>query len=99
MISKFIGALFCSVINIDKRVKNKQEPENIDKEFLRLWFKKHSNPYKDKVLPKAPDELVIELSCRYILLYEMITGQKFSFPDKNENIEKRITRNMSKYLN
>jgi len=39
------------------------------------------------------------LSCRYILLYEMITGQKFAFPDKNENIEKRITRNMSKYLN
>ena len=85
--------------SLDKRLKNKQEPENIDKEFLRLWFKKHSNPYEDKMLPKAPDELVIELSCRYILLYEMITGQKFSFPDTNENIEKRITRNMSNYLN
>lgn len=26
-----------------------QEPENIDKEFLRLWFRAHCDPYKDEV--------------------------------------------------
>ena len=26
-----------------------QEPQNIDKEFLRLWFRDHCDPYNDKV--------------------------------------------------
>jgi phosphoribosylaminoimidazole-succinocarboxamide synthase len=41
-----------------------QEPENIDKEFLRLWFRARCDPYKDPVLPEAPQELVVELSKR-----------------------------------
>src|SRR6185437_6180296 len=51
-----------------------QEPENIDKEFLRLWFAKNCDPYKDQVLPAAPQDLIVTLSARYIQLYEMITG-------------------------
>lgn len=31
------------------RHKVGQEPENIDKEFIRLWFREHCDPYKDKV--------------------------------------------------
>lgn len=27
----------------------RQEPMNIDKEFLRLWFRDHCDPYKDEV--------------------------------------------------
>jgi len=56
-----------------------QEPENIDKEFLRLWYRERCDPYKDEVIPAAPDELVCELSRRYILLYELITGETFDF--------------------
>lgn len=26
-----------------------QEPQNIDKEFLRLWFRDNCDPYKDEV--------------------------------------------------
>jgi len=54
-----------------------KEPQNIDKEFLRLWFREHCDPYADAELPAAPKELVTELSRRYILLYEMITGESF----------------------
>ncbi len=61
----------------EERFSNDQEPENIDKEFLRLWFKEHCDPYKDETLPEAPEELVIELSKKYIKLFEMITGQEF----------------------
>ncbi len=61
----------------EKRFELGEEPENIDKEFLRLWFKENCDPYNDKVLPEAPQELVIELSKRYIQLYEMITGKQF----------------------
>ncbi|MAE42238.1 phosphoribosylaminoimidazolesuccinocarboxamide synthase [Candidatus Woesearchaeota archaeon] len=69
-----------------------EEPENIDKEFLRLWFKENCDPYKDKVLPDAPEELVVELSKRYIQLYEMITGQEFKAEvgDVSERIENNL---------
>jgi phosphoribosylaminoimidazole-succinocarboxamide synthase len=75
-----------------ERFENRQEPENIDKEFLRLWFIAHCNPYTDKVLPDAPKDLVIELSGRYIQLYEMITNHNFPFPDVNLNIENSIKK-------
>jgi phosphoribosylaminoimidazole-succinocarboxamide synthase len=79
------------------RTTGKQEPENIDKEFLRLWFKDHCDPYKDAVLPEAPKELVIELSHRYIKLYEMITGLDFEV-DASQPIQERMTHNLKMYL-
>lgn len=69
-----------------------QEPDNIDKEFLRLWFVKHCDPYNDKILPEAPKELVMELSKRYIQLYEMITGNEFK-PEPGD-VHLRIKQNL-----
>ena len=69
----------------DERMAQGLEPENIDKEFLRLWFAKQCDPYKDEVLPEAPKELVAELSRRYISLYEMITGKEFEFTVGSES--------------
>ena len=80
-----------------ERIGVGDEPENIDKEFLRLWFAKNCDPYNDDVLPNAPDELVAELSARYILLYELITGERFVFPDL-KNINQRITKNIKELL-
>ncbi|QIV94816.1 phosphoribosylaminoimidazolesuccinocarboxamide synthase [Allofrancisella frigidaquae] len=74
------------------------EPENIDKEFFRLWFAKNCDPYNDKVLPQAPEELVVELSQKYITLFEMITGQTFVPPLDKEDINKRIEKNVKNYL-
>ena len=74
----------------NKRIDKGLEPENIDKEFLRLWFVDNCDPYKDETLPDAPDELVSELSSRYIYLYEKITGELFPFPDVKESIQDRI---------
>lgn len=75
------------------RFERGEEPENIDKEFLRLWFREHCDPYKDKELPQAPDELVIELSSRYIRLYEMITGKSFEV-DTSTSVKKRMEQNL-----
>lgn len=61
------------------RIEAGMEPENIDKEFLRLWFRDHCDPYKDEVIPDAPRDLVLELSRRYITLFEMITWEQFNF--------------------
>lgn len=78
-----------------ERILNGQEPENFDKEFLRLWFKEHCDPYKDKVLPEAPKELVTELSRRYIQIFEQITENPFKV--ETGNIGKRIEKNLKKY--
>jgi phosphoribosylaminoimidazole-succinocarboxamide synthase len=63
----------------EERIAAGKEPENIDKEFLRLWFRDSCDPYKDEVLPEAPRDLVLELARRYITLYEMITWKDFDF--------------------
>lgn len=69
-----------------------KEPQNIDKEFLRLWFKDHCDPYNDTTLPQAPEDLIVELSSRYIQAYEMITGK--SFINHEKPIENRIQTNL-----
>lgn len=79
----------------EKNFKEGLEPENVDKEFLRLWFKDHCNPYEDEVLPDAPEELVTELAWRYIFLYETITKSSFEIPPMEEPIHDRISRNVS----
>ncbi|KAK7275813.1 hypothetical protein RIF29_16937 [Crotalaria pallida] len=81
-----------------ERFQNGLEPENVDKEFLRLWFKSHCDPYKDEVLPDAPEDLVCELAWRYIFLYETITKSKFEVLSTEEPIHDRISRNVASAL-
>ena len=63
-----------------QRLAAGQEPNMIDKEFFRLWFRERCDPYKDAVLPTPPDDLIAELAARYIQLFEKITGTAFE-PD------------------
>jgi phosphoribosylaminoimidazole-succinocarboxamide synthase len=56
-----------------------EEPDNFDKEVIRLWYKKHCDPYRDETLPEAPKELRIKVAERYIDLYEMLTGSEFEW--------------------
>ena len=82
----------------DERFLNNQEPDNIDKEFLRLWFVDNCDPYNDEKLPDAPENLVIELSQRYISLYQMITGKKFNFTPENIPVNQRILTSLKEIL-
>ena len=79
-----------------ERISKGLEPENIDKEFLRLWFRDNCDPYNDPELPAAPDDLVIELSTRYIKLYEMITGKEFTV-DTDTPIVERLKANLARF--
>ena len=72
-----------------------EEPEYFDKEFLRLWFIKNSDPYADAKLPDAPEDLVQELSRRYIQMYEEIAGEKFQYGETP--VLPRIERNLKAY--
>lgn len=82
----------------DKRMAMGDEPQNIDKEFLRLWFVDNCDPYNDEVVPDAPEELVTELSSRYIYLYETITGGLFPFPKSGKSVQERINKNLKDVL-
>ncbi len=53
-----------------------REPENFDKELLRLWYAEQG--YRgDGEPPAATDELIVQMSQRYIACYERLTGQAF----------------------
>ena len=82
----------------EERHAKGEEPKMIDKEFLRLWFADRCDPYNDKVLPVAPPELVVELSQRYIKLYEMITRETFVVPPAGVDVDDRINANVSRAM-
>ncbi|OGF28278.1 phosphoribosylaminoimidazolesuccinocarboxamide synthase [Candidatus Falkowbacteria bacterium RIFOXYC2_FULL_47_12] len=74
-----------------------QEPEYFDKEFLRLWFREHCDPYNDPQLPAAPADMVAELASRYIQIYEQITGAKFA-TDLDTPLVERIEKNLQQFV-
>ncbi|EEY55592.1 uncharacterized protein PITG_09532 [Phytophthora infestans T30-4] len=75
-----------------------KSPENIDKEIPPWVFKERCDPYNDAVLPEAPKELVSELSRRYILLFELITGSEFEFPAVEIKPEDELVEGVRKTL-
>lgn len=53
-----------------------KEPENLNKEFLRLWYAERG--YRgDGEPPEATEDLIVQVSRRYIACYEKLTGQAF----------------------
>lgn len=82
----------------ESRFAAAQEPQSVDKEFVRLWFRDRCDPYNDATLPTAPPDLVAELARRYVMLYEKITGLRFVVPDAGEPASDRVNRNVTACL-
>ena len=80
-----------------ERLQQNLEPENYDKEYLRLWFRDKFNPYKDKDAPVVPQKVINELEKRYKFIYKQLTGKTFIPPTRN-NINKDIEQNILKAL-
>jgi phosphoribosylaminoimidazole-succinocarboxamide synthase len=74
-----------------------EEPESLDKEFLRLWIAARCDPYHQPI-PVIPDDTLIEFSQKYIALYEAVTGLEFAAPAPGESVKARIRRNLSAYF-
>lgn len=81
----------------DQRMQAGKDPEFFDKEFLRIWFKEHCDPYADAMLPPAPPEMVTELSRRYMQIFEQITGAPLSIPASTMAIAQRIEIALTSY--
>jgi phosphoribosylaminoimidazole-succinocarboxamide synthase len=79
----------------EERMASGEEPENLDKEFLRLWYADHG--YRgDGEPPEPTDGLIAQVSERYIALYEMLTSQTFEPGAYPAN--PRITETLRTYL-
>ena len=60
----------------EERFNKGEEPENFDKEFVRIAYAEKR--YRgDGEVPSMPDELWAAASERYITIYEMLTGKTF----------------------
>ena len=72
--------------------------KQLSKEFVREWLIKNNFQGKEgQVIPTITDEFVEEISNRYILLFEEITGLTF-VKEPQENLEERIYSNVISYL-
>ena len=72
--------------------------KQLSKEFVRQWLIENGfQGLKGQTIPEMSDEKIIEISDRYIELYENITGNKFQKAD-TANIEDRIDRNVKDFL-
>ena len=75
----------------EERFRSGQDPEPLDKDFVRRWYV--SQGYKgDGPPPPMPDDVRIGAAERYIAAYERITG--LSFAPSTEPPLPRIARNL-----
>lgn len=72
-----------------------QEPDNINKEFLRLWLANQDYRGEGDV-PPIPEDVIVETAEKYIKAYEMITGQ--SFTGHPGEVLPRIEENLKPYI-
>lgn len=76
-----------------ERLAAGQEPENFDKEFVRLAYAEQG--YRgDGSIPEMEAGLWVAASQRYIAIYEMLTGQAFA--PGNYPVEPRLVANLKK---
>lgn len=82
----------------DERQKRGEQQRQLSKEFVREWLIQNNFMGKEgQLVPDMSDTWVNEISERYIELYEVVTGKRFSKGDYS-NIENRIFNNVSEIL-
>ena len=73
-------------------------PKQLSKEFFRQWLINNDFQGKqDQELPEITDEIIDDVSNRYIELFNLITGNHFK-PRKSDNILKEIEANITQFL-
>jgi len=75
-----------------------ENQKQLSKEFVRQWLIENGFQGKDgQQIPVMSDEKIIEISNRYIELYEKITGETF-VKASTENVLNRIEKNVNSFL-
>ncbi len=80
----------------EERHARGEEPESLDKEFLRLWLREKG--ISDTHIPTLDDEIRTQVAERYIDLYERITGQAFEAELDDKPVLERIEERIGRYF-
>jgi len=81
-----------------ERQKKGETQKQLSKEFVRQWLIENDFQGKDgQQIPEMSDDKVLEISNRYIELYEQITGEAF-VKASTDNVLNRIEKNVNSFL-
>ncbi len=82
----------------EERFKNNLPQKQLSKEFVREWLMENGFQGKEgQQIPEMTEEIVNNISNRYIELYENITGEKF-VKSETGDLATRIETNVKNYL-
>ena len=75
----------------EERQNNGEHQKQLSKEFVREWLMENGFQGKEgQKIPEMTDEIVLNISNRYIELYEQVTGDKFEKSENNSNLHTSI---------
>ena len=84
----------------EERQAKGERQRQLSKEFVREWLMENDFQGKEgQKVPEMTDEIVNSITDRYIELYEKITGSKFQKAESCTDVEARIEKNVTSYLN
>lgn len=82
----------------EEKLRKGEPQKQLSKEFLRQWLIENNFQGKaGQIVPEMTDEIVKQVSDRYIELYENITGDRFERSDVT-HVTERIEENILKCL-
>ncbi|WP_431166236.1 phosphoribosylaminoimidazolesuccinocarboxamide synthase [Tenacibaculum halocynthiae] len=82
-----------------ERQEKGEKQKQLSKEFVRQWLIENGFQGKEgQQIPEMSDDKIIEISDRYIELFEQITGETF-IKANTDNVLKRINDNVVDFLN
>jgi phosphoribosylaminoimidazole-succinocarboxamide synthase len=82
---------FWKAVTYEERFATGEDPENFDKEFVRIAYAEKG--YRgDGDAPSMPDDLWASASERYIMIYELLTGNTFEAGEYP--VEQRLISNL-----
>ncbi|MCU0837788.1 MAG: phosphoribosylaminoimidazolesuccinocarboxamide synthase [Rhodospirillales bacterium] len=73
------------------------DPETLDKDFLRRWIAARCDPYRQPI-PEIPAQTLVEFAARYVELYETVTGETFMPPSPDSPVRKRLHRCLKRFF-
>jgi phosphoribosylaminoimidazole-succinocarboxamide synthase len=82
----------------EQRQAKGESQKQLSKEFVRQWLIENGFQGKDNdIIPEMTDQNILEISDRYIELFEQITGDVF-VKASTSNVLERIERNVTSFL-
>ena len=83
----------------EDRQKKGQKQKQLSKEFVRQWLIENGfQGLEGQQIPEMTEQIVNNISDRYVELYEKVTGNKF-IPPTIQNLPERVESNIIEYLN